>query len=124
MCESNFTKDEYLKVKIIDDSYFIVSSSIKLGRASNRRLTLIAKRLLFKHIKKSDKDIKQLELKQFQSGLVWSTEYKNFMLSHIKINNVINIYTTNQDIKKNTILKDEIEILENLKDKISKYTNN
>lgn len=115
--ESNYTKDEYLKVKIIEDNYFVVSSSIKLGRTSNRRLTTIAKRLLFKYIKKSDKDINSLELQQFQSGLVWSTEHKNFMLSYIKKENVIKIYTSNNEIQNNTILQDEIKTLENLKDK-------
>ena len=114
--ENNFSTDELLKVKEINNHYFIVSSTIKFDRRNNNKLNLISKAILFQYLKNQDIKIKGLELKQFQNALSWEKNHREYLFNFIKKENVNPLYELNIS-EENNIILEEIKLLEELKDK-------
>ncbi len=115
--EKNFTKDTVLEVKRLDGYYIILSSTIDFGISENRKLNLIAKYLILKHLKKSDKKITAITLHGFQNAAQWKDEDRLYLLSFVKQEQVKPDYTPTKKIEKRSILDDEITLLEQSRNK-------
>jgi hypothetical protein len=116
--ENNFNKDELLKVKEINNSYYIISSKIDFEEKDNiQQLTLISKAVLFQYLKKKDKKLKSLILKNFQTSFSWKKDKKEYLFSFIKKDNVQLIYIENKKKENKSILYKEIKKLEKIKNK-------
>lgn len=115
--EKNFTKDALLEVKKLDGYYIVLSSTINFGINENRKLNLIAKHLILKHLKKSDKKITAITFHGFQNAAQWKTEDRLYLLSFVKKEEVKPDYTPTKKIEKGSILDDEITLLEQSRNK-------
>ena len=113
----NFIKSDFLKVKEINNYYFILSSTtIKSDRDEIQKLTLISKYLLFNYLKKRDNNLSSISIKEFQSPLTWKETNKNYLFSFVKKDFITNIYIKSKEIN-STIIDNEIEQLNKIKNK-------
>ena len=115
--EKNFTKDALLEVKKLDGYYIVLSSTINFGIDESRKLNLIAKYLILEYLKKNDKKITSLTLHGFQNAAQWKTEDRLYLLSFVKQEEVKPDYTPTKKIEKESILDEEIALLEQSKNK-------
>jgi hypothetical protein len=115
--KKNFTQKELLKIKQVDGYYIILSSTIDFGQNESQKLNLIAKRLILRFLKKNDKRINSLIIQNFQNAITWKKTNHIYLLSFVKIDNVISKYETLNDSNQSSILENEVKYLENIKDK-------
>lgn len=115
--EKNFKKDTILKVKEQDGYYIVLSSTINFGMNESRKLNLIAKQLILRHLQKSDDKITAIILHGFQNAAQWKNEDRLYLLSFVKQDGVEPDYTPTGKIDKRSILDDEIALLEQSRNK-------
>jgi len=115
--EKNFKKDTILEVKELDGYYIVLSSTINFGIDENRKLNLIAKHLILKHLKKNDKKITAITLHGFRNAAQWKSEDRLYLLSFVKQEGVGPDYTPVKKREDKSILDDEIILLEQSRNK-------
>jgi hypothetical protein len=116
--EINFKENELLKVKEIDNHYFIVSSTFLFDNKKNiNKLSLLSKAILFQYLKKQDKKIQSLELQKFQTAFSWKKNQKEYLFSFIPKSLVRPIYIKSKNMQTEDIIYKEIKNLEKIKKK-------
>jgi hypothetical protein len=109
--EKSFNPDKLLQVKEIDNHYFIVSSVFMFDKTKNTsKLSLLSKAILFQYLKKRDKKITSLELKNFKNAFSWKKNKKEYLFSFISKSSVKYIYTKAKNTKSNDIIYKEIKL--------------
>ncbi len=115
--ENNFKRDTILEVKELDGYYIILSSTINFGIDESRKLNLIAKYLILKHLKKNNKKITAITLHGFSNAAQWKNEDRLYLLSFVKQNGVETDYAPVKKRENRSILDDEIALLEQSRNK-------